>query len=591
MSSTPLWARSNQRVSPDRRRRTAGRWRRAGLGVVVSLTLMAAGCAQIPRSSAVHTIDAPAKTNDLPYLYRLSGPKEGATPAEIVDGYLQSNKGVQDNLTQAREFLTEEKGKAWKPEKLTTVYSSFPKVVATADPNTFELQYQPAVEIDQNGLRRDLTNAAPRTVKVSVVKERGQYRLSSVPDELLISSTDAKVLLEQRNLYFYSADFAHAVADTRWFLKSPKLATNVATALLNGPAPYLKDSVASAFGKDAALSSPTVAVIDKTAQVEFPLAYWNTLKQINRQQIKQQLQLSLTGVNGADSIQILTENRPIPEITGGADKFIQVTTNPQVDSDQVGVLKDRLVWYNKIQTAAIEGIPDTSSYAPRYPAVSSTKHQFSFLNASGSQLLSTGPGRDVTLTDTGYAFTPPTFDTAGWLWSVKTPDKGQPQTVRAYQPTGQAGTGADVSASWLSGFTVTDLRVARDGVRVAVVAQKDGQSHLFLTAITRDDNGVPARLSTPENVPTGTAVFNSVRWLSDSKMTLANLGAKEEVTPIIVSQGGIEETLGPLQGATGLSAGNGGDDIYLISGSKLYSRVGTRWYNTGITLSGLNYPG
>jgi hypothetical protein len=567
------------------------RWRvRAGIGVVI-LSLVATGCAQIPRSSAVHTLDAPASTNDVPYLYRLSGPKDGASPAEIVDGFLQSHKGVQDNLTQAREFLTTDKRKSWKPEKLTTVYTAFPRVVATADPNTFEIRYQPAVEIDQNGLRTDLPNAAPRTAKVTVVKENGQYRLTNVPDELLISTTDAKVLLEQRNLYFYSPDFSHAVADTRWFLKSPKLATAVTMSLLNGPAPFLKDAVASAFGTDASLASPTVAVIDKTAQVEFPVSYWNSLKQINRQQIKQQLQLSLAGVSGADSIQILTENRPVPDPTSVSDKFIQVSANPPVDSNQIAVLKNQLVWFNRVQTEAIAGAPNTAVYAPRYPAVSSTKRQFAFVNASVTQLLTTGPGRDVSLTDSGQGFTPPTFDTGAWLWTVKTPAKGQEQVVRSYSPSGQQTSGQDIAAPWLSGYTVTDLRVARDGVRVAVTARKDGNDVLFLSAIVRNIDGEPVRLSIPDAVPTGEAHFNAVRWLNDSRMVLANLGAKNEVTPLIVSRGGIEETLGQIQGATDLSAGNGGDDIYLLSDGKLSSRVGTRWYNTGITLSGLNYAG
>lgn len=559
--------------------------------VLLVLLLAVTGCAKIPQSSPVRTVSADPSNEALDLQYRITGPTSGQSPEQVIEGFLEANKGVQESFTHARDFLSTAQRDSWNPEAKTTVYNSYPKITATSDPLRFELQYQPVAVIDANGIRQDTPNAPTKSVAMKLVEENGNYRLDSAPEGIVISSADAKTLVEQRNLYFYSPDYGHAVADTRWFLKSPSRATSVTNALLAGPAPHLRGAVATALGEGAKLANPAVAVDDKTAQVDLDAKYWNGLKPLQRAQLKQQLELSLVGMAGIDDVLIKTDSRPVPESGIPADGFIQVSANPEIDESQVGVSNRQLVSYTKNAVQRIPEIPDTAEYAPRAPAMSYSRKLFAFLNASGSQLLVTGSGRDVTLAQQGYSLTPPTFDTLNWIWTVVTPARGETQEVRASSLQTGGAKSAVVSAEWLQGYTVRSLRVARDGVRVAIVADRDGRSTLFITSIIRDSEQVPIRLNPGAAVPTGQSRFSSVRWLNDSRMVVADVASKDTVTPTIVSAGGIEEVLAPQAGTSSFSVGMSADQIYLIANGRVYYRVGNNWYDSKASMTGINFAG
>ncbi|MCB4207779.1 LpqB family beta-propeller domain-containing protein [Arthrobacter sp. UM1] len=579
---------------PARRARAGrprvGRRVRAVLAALLAVSLVS-GCARIPQSSSVREIETRKGEQDSDYQYRLAGPSEGMAPEKVLEGFLDANKGSQESFDHAKEFLTSSARGAWRPEKKTTVYDTYPRINPTEDPERFTVQFQPIAEIDENGLRKDVQSSLPRTETFTLAKENGEYRISGLPSGILISSSDAKNLIEQRDIYFYSPDYSHAVADSRWFLKSPSKATSVVNAILAGPAPHLKGAVATALGSGAKLANPAVAVEDKTAQVDLSSSYWNGLKPLQRLQLKQQLSMSLVGMRGIEGVQLKTDARPVPEQAGGAEGFIELAPNPRVEGPQVAVSKDQLVWYEQNSVRSISQVPNTAGYAPRAPAVSYTKKQFAFLNGSGTQLLSTGPGREVVLAQQGKQLTPPSFDPSNWLWTVVTPASGDGQTVRAVAPGGAAETGVDVEADWLKGYTVTSLRMARDGVRAAVVAQKDGKSHLFLAAVTRADDGVPSSLTRGEELHAGSGDFTSVRWLSDSRLVVARVSSKGETTPTIVGPSGPEEVLGAQAGVTGLSVGATSDDIYLVSNGQAYYRFSNAWYESKAYVAGLNFTG
>ncbi|GAA1352357.1 LpqB family beta-propeller domain-containing protein [Falsarthrobacter nasiphocae] len=566
---------------------------RAGKRVTAALlvALVASGCARIPTSSPVREIPATSTGGDSDVQYRLSSPEPGAKPRDIVEGFLDAHKGSQEGFDHAREYLTTARRAVWKPATTVTLYEEYPDVKSTKDPSVFEITYRPVAEIDENGLRTSLAGAKPRTERIKIATEGGENRIDSAPDGILLSTSDARHLVDQRTLYFYSPDFAHAVPDARWFLKSPSEATSIVNALMTGPSPHLKGAVATALGDHARLANPAVVVENGTAQVDLALSYWNGLKPLQRLQLKQQLELAFASMRGVDSVQIKTDSRVVSELPSMADGFIRVSANPDVDAAQVAVVKDQLTWFSNNSIQPVAGLPSTVSYAPRMPAVSPAKKQFAFLNASGSQLLTAVPGKDVVLAVTGSALTAPSFDASGWLWTVVTPSRDAAQQVRAVPAGGESESAVTVKADWLAGYTVTGFQAARDGVRVAIVAAKDGRTHLFESAVVRGDDSVPQSLTKGLEREIGTGTYTTAKWLDDRRLVLVRLGSKSPAAPVIVGPAGVDDELGALAGITAVSVGQSPDDIYLVANGQAYYRVGSAWYNSAVYLSGLNHQG
>ena len=108
----------------------------------------------------------------------------------------------------------------------------------------------------------------------------------------------------------------------------------------------------------------------------------------------------------------------------------------------------------------------------------------------------------------------PSVDRFGWAWTA------QPSTglvaARVGAPPVQVG------ADWLEGRAVRSMRVARDGVRVAVVSAGADGVQVDVAAITRDESGAPQQLGAPVRAGASLVDASAVVWSEES--TLAVVG-------------------------------------------------------------------
>ena len=74
------------------------------------------------------------------------------------------------------------------------------------------------------------------------------------------------------------------------------------------------------------------------------------------------------------------------------------------------------------------------------------------------------PGIPPTVLYEGEDLAPPSIDRHGWIWTSAAQNPGNLAVVTA-------GTAGTVSAPWLTGRTVEQLRVAADGARIVVVSR------------------------------------------------------------------------------------------------------------------------
>ncbi|MGO4436078.1 LpqB family beta-propeller domain-containing protein, partial [Paenarthrobacter sp. RAF9] len=175
------------------------------------------------------------------------------------------------------------------------------------------------------------------------------------------------------------------------------------------------------------------------------------------------------------------------------------------------------------------------------------------------------PGQPARQLTTRSTLTGPSFSPQDWVWTAGPGANGAAEVV-AYKPTGvPPGTtvpAVTITPSWLSGRTVKDFRVSREGTRALVISEANGKSAVQITGIVRTPDGVPKDLTTPVTLlSTGNA--NQGVWINGSTVAVMSGSATSTVVPELLSlASGEPQQLAPWDGLTSLSAGNGSEQIY-----------------------------
>jgi hypothetical protein len=124
--------------------------------VALAVGSLLAGCASVPSTGQVNRVVAPAEQAG-PVRYEPPGPVDGATPTEIVLGFLEAQQAYPSPVEKAAQFLTPDAAASWKPAARTVVYT----------------------EVRTRGGSATVVLAAR---KVATVSARGDYRAEPTPE-------------------------------------------------------------------------------------------------------------------------------------------------------------------------------------------------------------------------------------------------------------------------------------------------------------------------------------------------------------------------------------------------------------------------
>jgi len=547
------------------------------IAVSLAVVLFAAGCAAIPTDGPVGKSDPlPGQNNPVNIDFRQSAPVPGASPSSIIEGFITAGTGVSDDFQVARQYLSASLAKTWKADQRTLVYKDTFKVVPNGTETDYKVDFNVQSVVDADGILTPSTSAAVETVKFGLTKEDGQWRISAVPDGIMLAAANFDTLYSPYSLYFYDPTFTYAVPDVRWLAgKSTTTATSLVRAILNGPAPYLKGAVASAFPDGMHLVRDSVPVTNGVAQVDLTEQPLIDASVKSRQQMQAQLMVTLQrNLNTVTSVTLRADTREVD--LGSPDQNQLPVVNNQVPDRQVALSKGQLVRYDGGQVTPIDGLPALDKYGPNHPALSYAKNLYAFLNADGSQLYTVVPGQPEQLAASGSGLTPPSFSPQDWIWTAS--GNGNGTVYAAHPDTSEPGKQTPVvslNVQWLAGRTVTSFRVSRDGSRALVVSEQNGVSAVQITGILRNGD-VPKDLTAPITLP------NSVNarvgaWVNETSVAVMQPSLEDQVVVEILDLKADAQQLAPLAGMVGLSAGNGALDLYGQTGRGVYVRVGNGW--------------
>ncbi|MCX6500311.1 MAG: LpqB family beta-propeller domain-containing protein [Arthrobacter sp.] len=539
--------------------------------------LLLTSCAQIPRSGPVgkSTDESAGKSNNAPVFFPVA-PRPGAGPESVIEDFYLAGSGYEDDYAVARQYLTQASSVKWKPDQRVLVFRSA-RVVATAAANVFNYELDLAYSVDADGIATQLPEGSKESIPATLTKVDGEWRIADIPDGTAIPEETFKVIYGAYPIYFYDPTFSYAVPDVRWFIKK-KTVKSMTSALLGGPAPYLKGAVVSAFPSGMKLARESVPVVSGAAQVD--LSAKDLVDASNEDRLRMQTQLALTFRSQPDVINVeLRANQDLVRVEDNGSVLPPVR-DKEVPAHQIAVSNNDLVRYENNKLGPLPGIQSVTALAPRLPAESPVSQAAAFLNADRTTLYSIVPGQPARALTTRTALSRPSFGRYDWVWTAG-PGGGGATEVLAYRPTGIA-EGASVPAvtlapSWLAGRLVKEFRISRDGTRALVISELNGKTSVQVTGIIRTGDGTPRDLTAPITLLAATDPDQGV-WVNDTTVAVMKGSANGNVTPELLSlTSAAPQQLAPWTGLTALSAGNGPAEIFGQSADGIFQRLGNGW--------------
>ena len=554
----------------------AGRQAQLSASLLVLLLVLMAGCARIPTSGPVGKSSEGSAGNLSAPVFLPAAPQPGASPETIIDYFYRAGSGYEDDYAVARQYLTQASSVSWKPDQRALVYREA-RVVATATENVYNYELDVAYTVDADGIATQSPEGTIENIPVTVTQVEGEWRISAIPDGTAIAEETFKVIYGAYPIYFYDPSFTFAVPDVRWFIKN-KTVKAMTSALLAGPAPYLRGAVASAFPSGIKLARESVPVVSGAAQVD--LTAKELMETSPEDRLRMQMQLTLTFRSQPDVVNVeLRANQDLVRVEDNGSVLPPVQ-DKNVPSRQIAISGNELVRYENNRVSPLPDMQPVSSLNPRLPAESPVSQTVAFLNDSRTTLYSISPGQPARALTTRSTLSRPSFGLNEWVWSAGPGGSGDTEVV-AYRPAGIA-EGATVPSvtltpAWLAGRTVKEFRISREGVRALVISEQNGKTRVQVTGIIRGGDGTPRELTPPVTLATGSEPDQGA-WVSDTTIAVMKGSAASNVTPELLSlASGQPQQLAPWPGLVALSAGNGPEDIYAQSAEGIFQRLGNGW--------------
>ena len=553
--------------------RASRRLLRAAAVAVVALLLPA--CAGLPTSGDVAVgLELGESPDDVDVLPVASGPIAGAGPEEIVEGIREAGIATPGSWATAREFLAPSLQRSWRPsagvsidagaEARTLTSNVADDQVEDADEAEVQVLLELLASVDDSGAY----SGAPGDSSIPFALARdedGEWRITQAPDGVVIDEARFPNVFEGYSLQWFDAGWSRLVPDIRWFPRRQSPATTVTQALVAGtPAEWLDPAVQTAFPADVQLAQDAVLITAQVAEVSLtrPAA---GLDRTTLARMRTQLQATLraAGVN-VTQVRFSVDGRALD---AGVVELADSTPEPGTL-----VLKDGV--FGRIVGDEIASIPAIS---PQIQSVSQPIEAIDVAADDASAALQLDDGHVYLVgkssrdeLDARPGLVQPSLDPYGYVWSVPA---GAPQAVQAVGPDVVA---HKVAGAWPSASSISDLRVAADGARVAAVIVVGGQRWLAVASVVRDGSGVPTDLGEMRPLLQLTEASTGLAWLGPDRLAVLTDSSTPRLLVQPVGGPGSAETA-PSDAASVAGARTPAGVRILDADGQLFAHAGSAW--------------
>jgi hypothetical protein len=508
----------------------------ASLIALLVAACVLAGCASVPGASPVEPLRRITEGYGPP---GPPGPGENASPLELVLGFLKASASEDNRHGAARRFLTPD-SQDWDDTASVTVLgnqitSSFTRSDDEADEATVWLH---GTQLGTLGPDNSFTQDQGGFDRAyQVVRVGGQWRLRNPPPGVVIRFADFHAYYRSVALYFVDPTQHNLVADLRNLVADPArtMPSRVMDGLLGGPSAVLTGAAMSAIPRTARLRSNVAPGPDGSVSVD--LTELGDLNDIQRKLIAEQIVLSMAEVN-ISQVTLLDDGAPLmaghaelsPDSFAGLDDDGPDNDVPGlaiVDGRAHGMLTDSV-------GGAVAGPAGAGDLTVTAATLSADGQRLAVVDRSSGRRLLVGPAAGPLV--------PSGLHAASLSAPTWTPDDSEVWAVAddttvsrvVFDQNGHPGVQpVDATAITRLG-PITDLRLSRDGARVAAVV--GGQ--LVVGAIIRSPGGAVRIGNVRVLRPAELTALTSVAWKADDQLAVA--GRRSAVTVGTVSVDGLD---------------------------------------------------
>jgi hypothetical protein len=558
----------------ERRRR---RW--AALAVVPALLLSA--CVSVPFSGGVELGGDLDTGVAVDFDFLPSGPSPGATPEEILRGFLAATTAAQNNYRIARSYLADDVADVWNPYESTLVRAREGSI-EQVDETTLTYSVPIVASVDAVGRYSAAGDTATQTLPAfRFVQEEGEWRIAELGNGILISQQAFPSAFSQHTLFFWDSAFRNLVPDLRWFPSRSEVATRIVNAMLDQPTSWLaQGATVSAIPEGTKLALAPVTVDAGIAQIDLTSEVLS-LTDLERQRVRLQLAASLRAVSGVVGVQITVDQDAvsIPDWTSGQPEVV-----PQVDPRLLLRADDGFGFATGGDIQPLGQVsPRVIELGASAVALARSTTLAAALAPGGVWAVPTGDAPPVLLDDRAGLIAP-SIDAYQFVWSVPATGGGLAGAIRA---TELDGTVHVVEATLPSDSRVVSLKVSREGARVLLMLDGSGGPRLVYAAVIRDEaSGVPVRLGELRDLPLNGDTAVDAAWVDEVRV--ASITRTDEQSLVELHElGGRSRPLGLPPEAVQIVGGNAGVDGIRVLGASgvVFEPRGSGWQNTGLIAS------
>ncbi|MFD0315361.1 LpqB family beta-propeller domain-containing protein [Streptomyces flavalbus] len=533
----------------------APRARARALAYAACGAVLLAGCASMPDHGDLRDVESTPRQDTQVRVFAMP-PREDAEPSEIMQGFLEALTSDDPQYETARQYLTENAARKWRPELSTTVLANGPDTATDLTGDTedddhysFTLTGTKIALVDAEQSYAPAEGQYSRQVHLVRDKKSEQWRIDGLPQGIVIGESDFQRNYMSVDKYYFASNTADAeagaaaqpaaVADPVYVRRRVDPMTQVVRSLLHGPTNWLGPVARSSFPLGTALRKGATLTPDEQNRLTVPLndkaARVGTAK---CNEMAAQLLFTLQNLTPAvDEVELRAGDRKLCELREDRAPAVAAVGSAR-HADYLYFLdgKHRLVRISAdsgtTSTEVVPGALGEGATPLRSAAVARDEHTAAGVGLDGKalyvgSLASGGSLGDPVLVSAGKTetdrLTAPSWDAYGNLW-VADRDPGNPRLLMLRDGKGEP---LEVRTPGLDG-RIKSLRVAADGVRIALVVEKDDEQSLLVGRIEWERVGEQSavrirelRSATPE-----LAEVTAMSWAGDSRLVV--VGREED---------------------------------------------------------------
>lgn len=488
----------------------------------VAAVLALSACAGIPSSGPVTKVADDGGTNESTVRYSPVRPVKGASPQEIVRGYLDAMLAYPVTSGTAAAFLTPDGAKDWSSSASVRVYSTSQASGATrardsvggvggdtATPVQVQLTLTEDARLDRQG--HYTRRARPAEISYRLQRVGGEWRIANPQVGMLVNRKFYDDYFRPFTIYYFDRPASRLVPDPIHLAVGDQVVSSLVSSLVRGPQASDKQATRTFVPPPGSLRPSVPVSSDGIADIGFDEDF-STKSESVLDHLSAQIVWTLRQVPDVTGVRLIGSTTPLfnngsdvqdidswggfgPSITRGHAYAVSGRKVVQIDNDRIRPLTG--AWGKDARDATSIGVSDSGVAG---------------VLAGGTRVRVTDRQGRAARTFPGSGLIAPRWDGDGRLWLTDRP--GSRTRVRLVE-------GSKIRTLDIGGLArlgASTFALSPDGSRYAVTVSRSGGATIYVGRVLRDVKDRILGLGDPSPVHTPARAPRSATWSSGTEL-------------------------------------------------------------------------